>query len=267
MTYLLILLAVSLAVSSIGWKYFIYFFSVGYGFSIALLAVTIAILFSHSLSLPTAIMLCTMFIYGCRLGGYLLKREKNSAAYRKILYAPSLKPKKPFAIMMFVWLFCAFLYVGQVSPVAFRLGNISEGILCNNLWAWVGAILMILGTLLETIADRQKTVAKKTAPNKFVSTGLYRIVRCPNYLGEIVLWSGAFISGIGAGYTAWQWLIASIGYAGIMYVMFSGARRLELRQNEVYGSDPEYQSYVKRVPILIPLIPLYSVVKYKWLQA
>ena len=49
--------------------------------------------------------------------------------------------------------------------------------------------------------------------------------------------------------------------------MFSGARRLELRQNRSYGNDPEYQQYVKSVPILLPFIPLYSVVKYKFLVA
>ena len=32
MTDLLILLAVSLAISAVGWKYFIYFFSLGYGY-------------------------------------------------------------------------------------------------------------------------------------------------------------------------------------------------------------------------------------------
>ena len=49
--------------------------------------------------------------------------------------------------------------------------------------------------------------------------------------------------------------------------MFSGARRLEIRQNKNYGSDPEYRKYVKTVPILVPFIPLYSVEKYKWLTA
>ncbi len=72
---------------------------------------------------------------------------------------------------------------------------------------------------------------------------------------------------IGAGLVWWQWLIAAVGYLGIIYVMFSGARRLELRQNEVYRHDPDYQAYVKKTPILIPLLPLYSVERYKWLQA
>lgn len=49
--------------------------------------------------------------------------------------------------------------------------------------------------------------------------------------------------------------------------VLSAARRLELRQNEVYGSDPEYQAFVKKTPILLPFLPIYSVVKYKWLQA
>lgn len=65
----------------------------------------------------------------------------------------------------------------------------------------------------------------------------------------------------------WRWLVVGLGYAGIVYVMFSGARKLELRQNEVYGFDTEYQFYVKNPQILIPLFSLYSEVKYKWLRA
>ena len=61
--------------------------------------------------------------------------------------------------------------------------------------------------------------------------------------------------------------MAAIGYIGIVYVMFSGARRLELRQSEVYGNDSEFQEYAKRTPILIPFLPIYGLAKYKWLQA
>ena len=49
--------------------------------------------------------------------------------------------------------------------------------------------------------------------------------------------------------------------------MFGGARRLEMRQNRNYGSDPEYQKYVSSTPIMLPFIPLYSVEKHKWLVA
>ena len=100
-----------------------------------------------------------------------------------------------------------------------------------------------------------------------MDTGLYRLVRCPNYLGEMVFWTGVLVSGIDALQGVGQWVMALIGYVGIVFVMFSGARRLEIRQNKNYGKDPEYQQYVKTVPILLPFIPLYSVEKYKWLIA
>ncbi len=40
--------------------------------------------------------------------------------------------------------------------------------------------------------------------------------------------------------------------------MLGSARRLEIKQAERYASDPAYLDYVRRVPILFPLLPLYS---------
>ena len=267
MIQLLILFAASLAVSAVGWKYFIYFFSLGYGYGVAALAVTMFVMFGVALTWPTAVLCALLMVFGCRLGTYLLVRERKASAYRKILYDPSLQQKKPVDVIITVWLFCAILYVLQVSPVFFRLQNMSDGTGVSETWAWIGAAVILCGILLEALSDTQKSAAKKRNPKRFVDTGLYRIVRCPNYLGELVIWTGTLLSGIGAGMCWWQWLIAVLGWLGIVYVMFSGARRLELRQNEVYGNDPEYQVYVKKTPILLPLVPLYSVVKYKWLQA
>lgn len=267
MSYLLILLAVSLAVSALGWIYFIYFFSIGYGFGISALAVTLAVIFHDVLTVPTALLCAVMFIFGCRLGLYLLTREKRSPEYKKILYGPDAAKKKPLFVVIMVWIFCALLYVGQVSPVAFYLANAAEGAPVSEGWAWAGAITMALGVVLESVADAQKKAAKKINKNRFVDTGVYRLVRCPNYLGELIIWTGALIVCFGACCSVWQWIIAAIGYIGIVYVMFSGARRLEIRQTKVYGADPEYQAYVKKTPILLPFVPIYSVAKHTWLQA
>ena len=263
MTDLLILLAVSLAVSAVGWKYFVYFFSIGYGYSVVALAVAMGIMYHASLGVPTILLLALLFIFGMRLGTYLLVRERKAAGYRKILYESGTNQKKPAGVMITIWLFCALLYVAQVSPVAFRLMNGCG----DGLWAWIGAAVMACGILLESLSDAQKSAAKKRNPKRFVDTGLYRIVRCPNYLGEVTIWTGALLSGIGAGLNWWQWLIVAIGYIGIVYVMFSGARRLELRQNETYGKDPEYQAYIRKTPILIPFLPIYSVTRFEWLRA
>lgn len=267
MYYLLVLLVVSLLMSAIGWKYFIYFFSIGYGFGVAALAVTLAIMFRDVLTLPTLLLCIVLFVFGFRLGWYLLRREMKSPEYRKILYTPETEKKKPVGVMTTVWVFCALLYVGQVSPIAFYLGNSAEGVAVNELWAWIGGVMMALGVALEAASDAQKKAAKKINPKRFVDTGLYRIVRCPNYLGELVIWTGSFLVCIGAHCTVGQWIIAGIGYVGIVYVMFSGARRLELRQDATYGSDPEFQAYIRKTPILLPLVPLYSVKKHEWLKA
>ena len=267
MTYLWILSAVSLAASAVGWIYFIYFFSIGYGLSIAALTAATTIIFADDITPPAAIFCCTLFIYGIRLAGYLFAREKRSASYRQILYQPDTKERKPLHTMLLIWISCALLYIGQISPITFYLHNRAQGADTDIAWVWAGATVAFFGFLIETIADAQKNIAKNRKPKEFISTGLYRIVRCPNYFGEILLWSGSFIICIGADCTAWQWVIASLGYTGIIYVMFSGARRLELRQQEIYSNNPAFTAYIHHRPLLIPFLPIYSLAKLKWLKA
>lgn len=267
MTYLLILLGLSFAVSAVGWLYFIYFFSIGYGLTITALAAATAVIFYDTLTLPTAILCAVLFIYGLRLALYLLHRERKSATYKQILYQPENTTKKPLFVMFSIWIMCAVLYVGQMSPATFYLYNLANGAPVNEVWAWVGAIVATIGVIIEMVADAQKSAAKKVNARRFVDTGLYRIVRCPNYFGEILMWTGSFLICFGACCTFWQWVIAIIGYIGIVYVMFSGARRLELRQIETYGNNPEFQAYTKKTPLIIPFVPIYSVAKHKWLQA
>ncbi len=266
MNYLLILLALSFAISAVGWIYFIYFFSIGYGLAISGLAVATAVIFRDVMTLPIAILCGVLFIYGIRLALYLLHRERKSASYKKILYQPENTAKKPVFAMFMIWISCALLYIGQMSPATFYLHNLAEGAAVSEPWAWAGAIVAAVGVIIEMVADAQKSAAKKINASRFVDTGLYRIVRCPNYFGEVLMWTGSFIIRFGSCCTVGQWVIASLGYVGIVYVMFSGARRLELRQQEVYGNDPEFQAYIKRRPLILPLVPIYSVAKHTWLK-
>ena len=259
----LILFAVCMLVSAIGFKNYVWFISLGYGFSIAAEGLAMLFLYRQGLTLGT-IICCVLFIlYGCRLGGYLAFREIKSGSYKKNMVG-EIKDGKfvPFGVKIAIWVTCALLYVTQIGGVFYRIHNAVQ----DNVLVFIGAAVMLLGVSLETAADIQKNKAKKVNPKRFVDTGLYRIVRCPNYLGEMIFWTGVLVAGIGA-VTGWQWIVVAIGYIGIIYVMFSGARRLEIRQDKNYGDDPEYQEYVKTVPIMVPFIPLYSVKKHKWLVA
>ena len=258
-----ILFGICMLVSAIGFKNYVWFISLGYGFSIAAQGVAMLVMYGQSLTLGT-ILACVVFVlYGLRLGGYLAIREFGRSFYKKNMVGEIKDGKTvPFGVKIAIWTSCAVLYVTQISGVFYRLVNAAQ----DNAFVFIGVVVMVAGVSLESAADIQKNNAKKINPRRFVDTGLYRIVRCPNYLGEMIFWTGVLISGIGA-VTGWQWLVVAIGYIGIIFVMFSGARRLEIRQNKNYGDDPEYQKYVKTVPILVPFIPLYSVEKYKWLVA
>lgn len=256
--------AAALLISSIGFKNYVWFISLGYGFSIA--GEGLVMLLAHSERLTFGTLLCCALLvaYGCRLGGYLAFRERRVGSYKANMKG-EIKDGKfiPFGVKLAIWITCAALYVTQVLPVFYRLSNQSA----DNRFVYLGAAVMAFGLLFESAADLQKNKAKKQNPKRFVDSGLYRIVRCPNYLGEMIFWTGVLLSGVGAVSGALQWTLSLIGYIGIVYVMFSGARRLEIRQNKNYGADPEYQQYVKTVPILLPFVPLYSVEKHKWLVA
>lgn len=259
-----LLLAAALLISAMGFYKYVYFISLGYGFSIAGLGLLMLALFRESLTAQTAAVCALLVVYGFRLGGYLLVRERKSAAYNQKMKT-EIKDGKTmgFGVKCAIWVTCALLYVLQVLPVFYRLQN-GGG---SSRWCLVGACVMAFGVAFESAADWQKSRAKKKHPGRFCDTGLYRIVRCPNYLGEVIFWTGTLLSDCGALKGAAQWGLALLGYVGIVFVMFSGARRLELRQNRTYGADEEYRHYVETTPILLPLIPLYSVAKYRFLVA
>ncbi len=258
---LLILFVASLVCAAMGFYKFVYFLSVGYGFSVS--ACGIAIILMGGYADPLSIVLSLVLVaYGIRLGGFLLYRELKAVSFKKVFDKISGNDKPmPIFVKIAIWLCVAAMYMTQVSPVFFR--SISDE--KNMVTGIVGAVIMIIALIIESVSDKQKSAAKAKNPNRFCDSGLFKIVRCPNYLGEMLFWTGVLISGIGCMNGWLQWTIAIIGYILIIYVMLSGAKRLEVRQNKNYGADPEYQAYVKKTPIVLPLIPLHHLENVKWI--
>ena len=81
----LLLFGAALLVSSIGFKKYIWFISLGYGFSVCAICLTLtAAYFGRLFSFENSGILLTLIlitVYGARLGGYLLYRERKSSAY------------------------------------------------------------------------------------------------------------------------------------------------------------------------------------------
>ncbi len=268
-----ILAGVAAVLSAIGFYKFVYFLNVGYGFAVAGMSIAIMVMswtgFIPLLGACEYVLLALLVLYGARLSGFLLYRDIKSASYKKAVSGAMEKKKMPIFVKITIWVSVVVLYVCEISPIAYRAmqGNVygATNSVLDLVFPIIGAFIMATALFIETLADHQKSKAKKVNPRRFVDTGLYRYVRCPNYLGEILFWTGVFLSGVNVLNFWWQWVIAIFGYLCLIYVMLSGAKRLDKRQSKNYGEDPEFQAYVKKTPILMRLIPVRSLKNWKWI--
>lgn len=264
MLLFLAMFVVALVFSSVGFKKYVWFISIGYGFAVAAIGAALLIAGRGQLTAGTMCVCILFIVYGLRLGGYLAFRELRSSSYNSKMKT-EIKSGDDMSMVAkcAIWISAALLYACETCPVIFRIANGLE----TDALLVIGMLISVVGLVVESVADLQKNAAKRVNPRRFVDTGLFRIVRCPNYFGEMLFWTGVFVGGLTVYAGPLQWVAALLGYLGIIYVMFGGARRLEIRQNRSYGKDPEYRHYVATTPIMIPLVPLYSVEKYKWLVA
>jgi len=259
---LIAIIVIPLVVTLMGFYKFLYFITIGYGLSISFVGLSLIIIYYDIINYITLTLGILFIVYGIRLSGYLIYRTLTFKNYNELVKTDVKRVSTyPIYLNIIIWIFCALLYTSLSTPLYYYFSNHGT----TNLFSLFSTLFAIFGFILEILADYQKTESKKIYPKRFVDTGLYRIVRCPNYLGEIIMWTGVFLSSW-HNYKSWtQFSIALIGTITLIFIMFGGARRLEIRQDQNYGKSKDYISYKSKVPIIIPFIPLYSVSKYKWL--
>ena len=258
----LAIIIIPLVSTILGFIDFLYFISVGYGLSLSFIGLSLIIIYFDSLN-AISFLLCIIFIvYGIRLASFILIRKFCLKSYIQTVKKDVNRINSYSTFLNIIsWIFCSALYSILSTPIYYIIVNKTE----EHLSSYICIGIAIFGLAFETIADHQKTEAKKINPKRFVDTGLYRIVRFPNYLGELIIWFGVFFSAIQAYKNLTQFLISLSGLLTIIFIMFGGARRLEVRQDKNYGDMKEYKQYKSTVPIMIPFVPLYSVSKYTWL--
>jgi len=253
-----IVLTVCAVACAVGFIKYVYFLSIGYGFAVAAGAVATAVIFGKQLDWVAILQMLLFIAYGARLSGFLLVRELKSASFNKAM-GSVMKPDKPMPVFVSItiWVSVAVLYTMQVCPMFYRLYNQSNTVV----WPLIGAVISIAGLALESVADKQKSEQKAKNPDMVATEGLYKIIRCPNYLGEIIFWTGVLVGAVGSLKGFGQWTMAVVAWILIVYIMFNGAQRLEKRQMKRYGGDEAYNAYADKTPIIIPFLPLYHLNK------
>ena len=121
-------------------------------------------------------------------------------------------------------------------------------------WDAVGLSIWLLGFGVEVIADNQKSAFNNDPDNqdKWIDSGLWSYSRHPNYLGEILLWTGIACFGIPCftGLERFAWI--SPVFIFLLLTKLSGIPILDKRAMDKWGDDEDYQKYRENTPALLP---------------
>ncbi|MEM8490449.1 MAG: DUF1295 domain-containing protein [Pseudomonadota bacterium] len=143
------------------------------------------------------------------------------------------------------------VFLGMV-PVYFAMNSAAS----LQFWDYLGASIAIGGTLVEAVADEQLRTYRRD-PNRatpFLSTGLWKYSRHPNYFGEISFWVGLFI--VGASVAPDRILLVGLGSISmiLLFVFIS----IPMIDKRMIASKQGYEEHCRRVSALIPWFPRTS---------
>jgi steroid 5-alpha reductase family enzyme len=253
------LFGLSLLVTSLGFRKLVYFVSIGYTFAILTMSVFTLFVFRQNLSGLSVLHIVGLMVWSLRLGVFLIRRETASSYQNERERVETRYNPGSFIYRALIWLATSSLYVLMFLPAFLNAAGAAQGISTPaQIWQTLGLIVMLAGLVLETLADRQKTAFKNQNPGQFCNTGLYSWVRCPNYLGEILFWTGSWVMGVPFFSTALGWIAGLAGLVCLILIMMGSTKRLEAAQTERYAHLESYQSYIRSVPVLFPFLPIYS---------
>ena len=187
-----------------------------------------------------------IILWALRLGFFLFLRIRKEGEDKRFDHI------KPSVTKFFMTWTLQGMWVSICSLSALSAMSSPTGVVVNGM-LFIGISIFISGLLLEIIADYQKTQFRNKPENKefFISSGLWAYSRHPNYVGEIVLWTGvsvmSFSSLSGVQYIA---LISPI-FTYLLLVYVSGVRILEASGKKRWGHLQSYQEYLKNTPSLL----------------
>jgi steroid 5-alpha reductase family enzyme len=218
--------------------------SYGLGF----ILITLIYFLKSTLGLDQILVTILVFIWGTRIAIYLFKRilkTKTDSRFdnvrNNIIKFASFWLLQ--AISIWIILLPALVILTSKKPASLSILTLT------------GFIIWLFGIYIEYFADKQKFEFKNDPKNKgkWVSNGLWKYSRHPNYFGEMLCWWGIFIISLPL-LNSWQYftLIGPI-YITFLLIFVSGIPPLEKKYDQKYANNKEYLEYKKTTSVLIIL--------------
>jgi len=239
----------SLIITSVGFYKYTYLYSIDYAYSLTAMCIFLFMVYGNNLNNATFILCSLLILYSLRVVIYFHAREYNKNYSKEKNSNINDGKSISFINKILLAIVHAFIYTCEISPVLFRIVN-AKGILAI---AYAGIGISFFGAMIEVLGDYQKLVKKKST--RFVDTGKSKMVHYPNYFGEILFWTGIFVSGITVYNNSLQWIFAIFGYCCIIMITYGATVPLEKTHLK------KYQEYIKITPIFIPAILFNSLKK------
>ena len=203
---------------------------------------------SESPSARELIVSLLVVIWALRLSSFLylrIHRTGKDGRFDRLKTSP-IRFLVPWTIQG-LWVFLTTIVVIVINSQA---GSAPE----LGIWDAIGLLIWLLGFSIEVIADNQKSVFNANSENqgKWIDSGLWSYSRHPNYLGEIMLWTGIACFGIScfSGMERLAWISPIFIY--LLLTKISGVPILDRRGLEKWGDQPEYHKYREETPTLLP---------------
>jgi steroid 5-alpha reductase family enzyme len=206
-----------------------------------------------------------------RKGGYSIIPWKGGEDYRWHIMRnnPALKGRLRFGLfnLFFISFYQHFLIFLFSTPLIIAAQNNNTSL---NFIDILAAAFMLVFLLVETTADNQlfrfHTIKKGTIPSGglytsslekgFMTEGLFRFVRHPNFASEQGIWISFYFFGVAASANWLNWTIAG---PVLLVLLFAGSSELTERISS--SKYPAYSEYKKKVPRFLP--DLSSIFKIK----
>ncbi len=219
-----------------------------YSLSFAVLAIVLPSLGAHEPVQLAASLL--VLVWAVRLGGYLLVRILRI----KVDHRFDDMRDRPLRFARF-WLLQAISVAVIMLPVSYLLGRESPPDV--GVWALIGVAIWLTGLVIETAADAQKSSFKAKEENRerFITSGLWRYSRHPNYFGEMLVWWGLFVYAVPFLHGLAFAVVIGPVFITLLLIFVSGIPLLERSAEAKYGDDPAYREYKRATSILVPLPP------------